>query len=348
MKAGVFLSSAAHVALLTWGLVSFSAPTPLQVADVEALDIDVVPIEEFTQSVAGEKEAEFTETPAPTPTRRPDVIEEAQNVGESQNDQPTERVEEPSEQPVDTQTAAAPPPSPVPTPTPEIEPEAQPEAESVPAPTTEVAATNEDAVPVTEQPAAEDAPVSEEGEQFAALDKVQAVPTRRPEPPKPKTAKTTQRKKVDETAKTATASSREKDKSLTDDIASLLDKQEPASSGAKKSTQSASLGTSRPSQSGKLSTSEMDALRAQLATCWNVPIGSAEAEGWTASVEFDLDQNAKLIGRPRVVKSSGNRQFDNSAVIAIRKCEYKGFQLPSGKHSVWNQVQVNFDPSEMF
>ena len=83
MKLGVALSSTAHAAVLAWGLLSFTAPAPLEVADVEALPIDIVPIEEFTQSVQGDKKADLSETPAPKPTQRPDVVENAENIGES-------------------------------------------------------------------------------------------------------------------------------------------------------------------------------------------------------------------------------------------------------------------------
>ena len=56
---------------LAWGLVTFSAPAPLQVADVEALPIDIVPIEELTKAVQGDRKAALSDKPAPTPTQRP-------------------------------------------------------------------------------------------------------------------------------------------------------------------------------------------------------------------------------------------------------------------------------------
>jgi colicin import membrane protein len=348
MKVGVVLSSAAHVAILTWGLLNFAAPAPLQVADVEALPIDIVPIEELTQSVAGEKKAELTEKPAPAPTKRPDVIKDAQNVGEAKDDQKSQPDVKPAEQPVEVAKAETPPPAPEPTPSPKVEPDAQPVKEDVPAPTTEVASLNEPAVPVTPETISPEPAVADSSEQFASLEKVQVVPTKRPDAPKPKVAETTERKKVDETAKTATATADNQEKSVTDEIASLLNKQEPQSTGAKQSTQTASLGTSKPSNSGKLSTSEMDALKGQLARCWSIPAGAAGADELKVSVEFDLDANARLTGRPRVISPSGNSTFDSSAVRAIQKCDSEGFNLPTGKYDVWNEVVVNFDPSDMF
>jgi len=348
MKLGVALSSTAHIAILAFGLASFSAPTPLQVADVEALPIDIVPIEEFTQSVAGDKEAELSETPAPKPTKRSDVIENAENVGESQEDQKSTSEAEPAEKPVEVAKTETPPPTPIPTPKPDIVPDAQPVEEETPAPTNEVAALNEPKVDVSKEPISEDAAVEETGEQFASLSNVKAVPTLRPQVAKPQKAETKERKKADKPAKTSTASAEKKDDPIGDITKALTSKEKPKSSGAKKSKKTASLGTKKPSKSGKLSTSEMDALKGQLANCWSIPVGSAGAEDLKASVEFELDQNAKLRSRPRVVKSSGNRQFDSSAVRAIQKCENQGFKLPSGKFDVWNEVVVNFDPKDMF
>jgi len=348
MKVGVVLSSAAHVAILSWGLFSLTAPAALQVADVEALPIDIVPIEQLTQSVEGDKKAELTEKPAPAPTKRPDVNTEAVNVGEAKDDLKSQPDVKPAEKPVDVAKAETPPPAPVPAPSPEVKPEADPVVEDVPAPTTEVASLNEQAVPVTQETPSDEQAAAEVSEQFASLAKVQAVPSKRPEPPKPQTAETTQRKKVDETVKTATATSDNENKSVTDEIASLLNKQEPQSTGAKTSTETASLGTTKPSTSGKLSTSEMDALKGQLARCWSIPAGAAGVDELKASVEFDLDSNARLTGRPRVIKSSGNTTFDSSAVRAIQKCDAQGFNLPTGKFDVWNEVVVNFDPSDMF
>jgi outer membrane biosynthesis protein TonB len=348
MKLGVALSSTAHVAILAWGLLSLSAPAPLLVDDVEALAVDIVPIEEITQSVAGDKKAELSETPAPTPTKRPETVLDAQNVGEAENDQKSDPAAKPAEKPVEVAKSEAPPPAPIPKPAPKVVPEAAPVKEETPAPTNEVAAVNEPKVDVTPEPIVEETPVAETGEQFASLAKVQAVPSPRPETAKPQKAETTERKKAEELAKTTTASVENTSDPIGDITKALESKEEPTSSGAKKSTQTASLGTSKPSTSGKLSTSEMDAILGQLAGCWSLPGGADGAEDLRTSVTFNLDTNAQLTGRPQVTKSSGNRAFDSSAVRAIMKCSDQGFNLPKGKHDVWNEVVINFDPSQMF
>ncbi|MEC9344047.1 MAG: hypothetical protein VYD64_09400, partial [Pseudomonadota bacterium] len=158
MKGSVTLSSMAHVAVLAWGLFSLSGPKPLMVTDVEALPIDIVPIEETTRAVQGEKKADLTEKPAPTPTERPQTVPEARNVGDTDQDARSQRLE--NAKAGETERSEAPPPSPEPAPSPEVEPDPIRELaeESEPAPTTELAALNEPPVPVTEEPAPESEP----------------------------------------------------------------------------------------------------------------------------------------------------------------------------------------------
>ena len=348
MKAGLISSSIAHAIILTWGLWSLSAPAPMQVADVEALPVDIVPIEEFTKSVKGEKKADLKDKPAPVPTQRPDPVPDAVNAGDSNNDAQSKEAAKSAEQAVET-AKAKPSPKPEPTPEPKPDPAPEPVKESQPAPSTELAAVNQPSVPVTEQAAAENAKVSEDGEQFAALPKTAPiVPESRPEPPKPQRAATQERKKSEQPAEKKTAAKASDSTSTEDEISALLNKQESAQTGAKSSRAEASLGTRKGNSSGELSQSEMDALKAQLASCWSIPAGAAGGEELMASVEFDLDQGGKLVGRPRVVKSSGNRTFDSSAVRAIQICDRDGLRVPEGKYSIWNEVQVNFDPREMF
>ena len=61
-------------------------------------------------------------------------------------------------------------------------------------------------------------------------------------------------------------------------------------------------------------------------------------------IRFNLDASGKLDGRPSVEKSSGNRQFDESAVRAVQKCDMAGLQVPAGKQDIWADVRVTFDP----
>jgi colicin import membrane protein len=88
-------------------------------------------------------------------------------------------------------------------------------------------------------------------------------------------------------------------------------------------------------------------LEEQLGNCWTLPVGLEGSENFVAVIRFNLDASGKLQGRPTVEKSSGNAQFDSSAVRAVQKCDVAGLQVPAGKQDIWSDIRVNFDPREM-
>lgn len=350
MKIGFTLSGLAHVGILSWGLLTLSAPTPLEVADIESITVDVIPFEEIVETVQGDKEADLRDTPAPTPTKRPTVTPEAVNVGETKVDTKTVEAPKAAEKPVETVKAEAPPPAPVPTPKPEVAPEPTPAKEEAPAPTTELAALTQPAVPVTETEPVEDAVVTEEGEQFAKLPDTVPAPIKRPEAPKPKSAETTSRKESEQAAKKKTATSDAKEKSKADELAALINKAKPKASGAKSSKKQASLGTKKPATGKKLSRNEMAALRSAIEGCWSVPSGLAEAENMKATVTMDLNKDGTISGKPKVSASGGDkgprRAFRGSVLRAVKRCA--PYSLPKDKYDTWAEVVVNFDASDLF
>ncbi|MGO4837950.1 hypothetical protein AB4144_37470, partial [Rhizobiaceae sp. 2RAB30] len=134
MKAGLTTSVILHAAVLGFGLVSLSSPRAFEVADVEALPVDIVPIESITQIQQGDKKAPAKEKPAPLPTTKPDIVENAQKVGENTIDTDKPPTPEAKPKPVETAAASAPSPEPAPRPIEDKKPEPvkQPEAKPVP------------------------------------------------------------------------------------------------------------------------------------------------------------------------------------------------------------------------
>ncbi|MCG6857654.1 MAG: TonB C-terminal domain-containing protein [Salaquimonas sp.] len=338
----------AHIAVLAWGLVSLSGPKPLAVADVEALPIDIVPVEDLSRSVQGEKKADLTEKPAPTPTTRPQTVPDARNVGDAKNDKFSERKPKSDNRTPNNQRSEAAPPSPEPTPAPEVAPDPIKELvnKNEPTPTTELSSLNEPPVPVTEEP--KPAPKPEEAvsqEKFAELPKTAPVPDARP---KARTAETRERKQPDDKPKARQTASSNESKSTEDRIANLLlNKEEAAASGAKRSADQASLGTRQSSNAARLSQSEMDALRGQIQACWNPP-AAIGAEELKVSVRFKLDRDGLVDGPVTIMDSSGNQAADDSARRAVLRCGQQGYKLPADKYEAWRDVVVNFDPSELF
>ena len=338
MKFGVTSSIVFHAFAVGLGLVSLSSPKPLNVADVEALPVDIVPIESITKTVRGDKKADPAKKPAPKPTTRPETVDNAENIGDTNRDtkadapketkQPAvEKTEAPAEQPKPAELE-----KPTAVPTPELKPE--------PTPKTDIASLVEEAQDVEPE-----APVEEVFE----APKTVTVPKPRPTRPKPETAATPDRKKDQKTAeKPKKQSDKKKD---SDKIAALLNKEDPSAGGARRSTDKAALGTRKGNNATKLSQSEVDALRGQIQACWNV-VGMAgldDADKLRARVEFRLDRQGNIDGPPTVEASGGtsgtNRTFAGSAKRAVVGCA--PYQLPADKFEDWADVVVNFSLKDM-
>ncbi len=110
MKAGLTSSVALHTVVIALGLFSFSSPKAFDVQDSESFPVDIVPIESITQIQQGDKTAPMKEKSAPVPTKKPNVVPDAQNVGDNDVDlqtppkpdnkaKPIEAAEEPKAQP---------------------------------------------------------------------------------------------------------------------------------------------------------------------------------------------------------------------------------------------------------
>lgn len=371
MKAGLTGSLVMHAALIGFGLVSLSAPKPLEVADVEAMPIDIVPIEELTQIQEGEKDAPLAERAAPTPTTRPDIVPAAEKVGDQDQDMENDVQPDVAEKQI-AETTQAPPeavPTPVaaperPTPV-EPEPEPKPEAEPTPEvapepkPRQEVQPEPQPAPEPTPEPAAE--PVEQE---FAALPDAAPVPQTRPQPEKPvekpaekpaeatkpATAATPNRKAEESKAPARQTPSSDAEKSIEDEVAALLNKEKASGGGAKRSTDQASLGGERTTGGSKLSASEMDALRQQIQKCWNPPFGVADAQGLRVTIKMRLTPTGEIDGRPEVVSGGGNDGVGRAAADSARRAVIvcSPYQLPADKYDAWQDVVVNFDPTQLF
>jgi hypothetical protein len=112
MKAGLSTSLVLHAAVIAFGLVTLSAPPAHDTGDVQALPVDIVPIEDLTELQQGEKTEPKTERPAPKPTAKPHTVPDAKTVGE--NDIDLDDVPKPEASPRKIETAAAPKVEPAP------------------------------------------------------------------------------------------------------------------------------------------------------------------------------------------------------------------------------------------
>lgn len=350
MKVSLAGSTVLHAAVLGFALVSIGAPEQLQVDDVEALPVDIIPFEAITQVQRGEREAPASETASPEATVRDDIVEDAAEIGE--NDVDLKPSDAPIPTPREVESAAAPQQNedlkPAPDP---VEKTIEAAAEEIKAaPATEVAALPEPSQPVIADPTPEAAASEPEtkAETFELPDVV-PVPTSRPERPPAQTAKTPERKNETPQQKTETASTKQSDFNA-DEIAALLNKQDAAGGGAQRSQEVASLGGQQTTSGSKLSQSEMDALRGQIQKCWNIIPGMADGGDVRVRVTMRLDKSGAIEGRPQVSATGGSdssRQvLSGSARRAVLRCS--PYNLPAEKYDAWADVIINFDPSQMF
>ena len=99
-----------------------------------------------------------------------------------------------------------------------------------------------------------------------------------------------------------------------------------------------------------LSQNELDALRARLRQCWNVPVGLAEARDLIVTVRIQFKRDGSLASEPALMNHGGHPAFlaaSESALRAIRTCAPYSF-LPVAKYEAWKDIIIDFDPRDMF
>lgn len=95
------------------------------------------------------------------------------------------------------------------------------------------------------------------------------------------------------------------------------------------------------------------AIRAQIAPCWNPPIGGADVRKMTVVLHIELARDGSVQGRPALVSQTGAtagntdyaRAFAETARRAVLRCA--PLKLPADLYDQWKSFELNFDPSEL-
>jgi outer membrane biosynthesis protein TonB len=323
MRTGLTISTLLHLALLVWLLVTLPST---KIESTEAIPVDMISDTELTQITAGLKTGEKTPTPKPIVDK---VADETKTVKD-----PTAKVSDKPE--IAPTAAAAPPPPPAPKP-----PETKPPEAKPPEPQPEKAEAKPDKPEpdvdaIAEALKREEAKKKEEAKKLAEAKKREEA------------------KKKEEARKREEAKKREQEKFDAASIESrlaLLDRRAPqrnAATGASLN-QVASIGAPTGA-AATLSVSELAALQARLRDCWDVPVGVQNARDLIVTVRIQFRKDGALAADPMVMNRSGAPLFQvaaEAAVRGIRKCAPYTF-MPPAKYDVWKDVEVNFDPREMF
>jgi outer membrane biosynthesis protein TonB len=355
MKAGLTTSVIMHAALIGFGLFTLSAPRSFEASDVEAVPVDIIPVESITQTQQGDKKAVMKEKPAPLPTKKPDIVADAQKVGEAQVDSDSKPTPDPKPKVVEAKDAPAPSPEPAPRPDTEVAKEPVKEAEKQPAdvPATEVAPDPAPKQEVKPDPVAETIVAEMPQAESISLPNSAPTPEAKPKPPQAQTAKAPDRKEADKPAEKQASKPKSEEKEFNvDEVAALLNKEKPSGGGAKRSTEEAALGGDK-NKGGKLSQSEIDALIGQIQRCWNVPAGMLDGETLKVSIKMRLTRAGEIDGMPEIIAGGGSTMAERVAADAARRAVLRcaPYTLPADKYEGeggWNEVLANFDPSQMY
>jgi hypothetical protein len=95
------------------------------------------------------------------------------------------------------------------------------------------------------------------------------------------------------------------------------------------------------------------AIRAQVAPCWNPPVGGRDVRRMTVVVRVAYSRDGRVIGLPEAGTPTGmtaanadyGRAFAETARRAVLRCQ--PLKLPAELYDLWQSVEINFDPEEM-
>jgi len=318
---------------------------------------------------AGENDVDLKSAPKPVPkptenqsTGAPKKVEApTPKVDPTPNDVKSVEKEETDTAPPPTPTEAPKPPTPTPTPVPTPTP--TPAPTPTPTPPTPTPTQDKAELAPSDQATPDNVPVPQlKPEPPKVVEKpVEKPPEKKPDPkpvekPAEKPVQTadkssdTDKKKDDKKREMAKAASSKDSDFDADEISALLNKQQATGGGAKRQQQQAALGTDKPSNGAKLSQSEIDALRSQIQNNWSVPAGMSGVAGMVIRVHMKLDESGTIIGEPDVQVTGGSassqQALSGSATRAVlMSSPFKN--LPRDKYDAWNEVIVNFDPSDL-
>ncbi len=370
MRGSLATSAVLHALALTWALVSIGAPETFDVANVEALPVDLVPIEELTQIQQGDQKAPKAEKAAPVPTKKPTSVDNAENLGDNKVD--LKSVPTPNAKPNANESSAAPEK------VEKVQPRQDNETndikdiikeDTVAEPQKEVAKAEPPKPQVTEPPAPEKPPepTPQQPDETAEipLPEKAPVPSVRPKPetPKPVEPKTAEakptesqsekapdKKKDTKTQEAAKSKSTKESDFNADEVAALLNKNDPTAGGAKASQDKAALG-GKKTIGVALSASEIDNVKGQIEDNWSVTQGLPGLEEVRVQITVELDQSGNIVGEPVITATGGSESTRRAVESSANRALYRSAplkNLPLEKYDGekgWNKLVLNFDPS---
>lgn len=227
----------------------------------------------------------------------------------------------------------------------------QPTAPEPPKPSLE-AAPQEPGPPPMAEPAPEP-PAPVKAEDTAAQDNI-AEDVKKP----PKAEKTTPVKPQPDVAKPPAPKAQEPKNFDSGALAALIDKSLPKAAVKPRDTSAFAKSIEQAIPKGarisprQVATLEQ-AIRSQIAPCWNPPLGGADVATMTAVLRIRLKRDGNVAGTPEFISQTGAtasnqayaRAFVETARRAVLRCA--PLNLPVDMYSYWQEFELNFDPRLM-
>lgn len=104
-------------------------------------------------------------------------------------------------------------------------------------------------------------------------------------------------------------------------------------------------------QQASMTLSEIDAFRQQLAACWSPPADATNAADLHVSLRIWLNPDGSLARPPEVIRdgvppSVFQGAAESAALRSVSECA--PFSMPVDKYAFWREIEIRFDPSQMF
>ncbi len=104
-------------------------------------------------------------------------------------------------------------------------------------------------------------------------------------------------------------------------------------------------------QQASMSLSEIDAFRQQLAACWSPPADATNAADLRVLLKIWLNPDGSLARPPEVIRdgvppSVFQGAAESAALRSVSECA--PFSMPVDKYAFWREIEIRFDPSQMF
>jgi len=105
-----------------------------------------------------------------------------------------------------------------------------------------------------------------------------------------------------------------------------------------------------PSLSERLTISENDAIKRQIESHWNVPIGARDVQSMVVQVHITVNadrsvQNVEVVDKSRMATDSYFRAMAESVVRAVYASS--PLELPPDKYETWKDIDANFSAKDM-